>query len=697
MSDSVSRRTPPAEAIAAYRDALRRNVPVDELARLAVPLDPEIVAWLDLFQVSRRESMRPDPAFVRRLDHVIAKAPGPTSRQRRPDMLSTLTLTHADAINGHEPIIASRPGAPGRPNAPWLVAWPSSLSRLAAAVLIIALLAGSAFAALYPLRQRSSEGLPLFAPLGTPEAETAPVAASVLLDLTLMDIPGFRNEGGMAVTDYPPGGGSVELAGKESPEVFYVATGSLTMRVEEAVDPVRVIPPREAGPASTERLLAVRDTTTLATGTAVVLPERAVVDLRNQGSAPAKMLDLLWATESYSTESDGANWRRATGGKPQQELTFPVEIVLSQIRLEANQTIPAPSSADVSQAAAALDPDRMSILRYASEGSIRNDSEEPLDAYVLTIRSNAEVVLPAAAPRASTAETLELLWESVGGADPLSRPYGLGIDPQGNLWVSDANNDRFQILAPDGSHLETWGSPGDGDGEFEFFSPNSGFGAPYGDVAFDAAGNIYVADTGNFRVQKFAPDRSFLLAWGEEGEGDGQFLAPSSIAIGPDGTVHVSDEERADVQMFDADGQFLGVTAQAPDDGVLYMPAGIAVDGDGAIWVADYLGHRILSFSPSGEILSSWGQRGIRDGQFVSPNDVAVDAAGRVFVADDGNNRLQVFSADGEFLNKIGGIGGNNGILFGDAVGVAVSSDGIVHVTDNASIQAFRFTLPDAE
>src|SRR5688500_14654777 len=88
---------------------------------------------------------------------------------------------------------------------------------------------------------------------------------------------------------------------------------------------------------------------------------------------------------------------------------------------------------------------------------------------------------------------------------------GTGGRPPGNLWVADGNHDRFQILAPDGTHLETWGTQGSGKGQFEFTAPESGFGVGYGDVAFDGAGNLYVVDTGNHRVQKFAPDRAFLL------------------------------------------------------------------------------------------------------------------------------------------------------------------------------------------
>src|SRR5215207_11550742 len=180
-----------------------------------------------------------------------------------------------------------------------------------------------------------------------------------------------------------------------------------------------------------------------------------------------------------------------------------------------------------------------------------------------------------------------VLWEVTSGADTFSRPYGLGIAPDGTIWV--ANQDRFELFAPDGTYLETWGTPGSAEGEFEFYAPESGYGTAYGDVAFDADGNIYVLDTGNHRVQKFDPDRNFLLAWGSVGDGEGQFLAPPSIAVSPDGRVYVPDEKRRDVQIFDTEGAFLGAFGEEGlGDGQFGVTAGVAVDAIGDVWVADY-------------------------------------------------------------------------------------------------------------
>jgi tripartite motif-containing protein 71 len=286
-------------------------------------------------------------------------------------------------------------------------------------------------------------------------------------------------------------------------------------------------------------------------------------------------------------------------------------------------------------------------------------------------------------------DQLTFLWQSTGGPDPLVQPYGVGVDLDGNVWVAD-ELDRFQIIAPDGTYRETWGTSGTSDGEFTFFNSNAAYARAYGDVAFDAQGNIYVTDTGNTRVQTFAPDRTFLRAWGSKGTGDGQFLTPSGIVVGPDGTIYVSDEGRSDIQRFDAEGQYLGAIGKhGTEEGQFRLPAGIAVGPDGDVWVADYSNQRIQRFSASGEFRDSWGQRGSGDGEFQNPNGVAVNALGQVFVADADNNRLQVFTADWQFLATIGSYGTKPG-QFQNALGVEAGDDGIVYVTDRHSLQAFQ-------
>ena len=269
-----------------------------------------------------------------------------------------------------------------------------------------------------------------------------------------------------------------------------------------------------------------------------------------------------------------------------------------------------------------------------------------------------------------TPPVVQDLWEIKGGPDtPLDGPFGLAVDPQGDLWVADSKNARFQIFAPDGSFLETWGSAGSGEGQFNFhpYDESSVMPGGYGDVTFDRDGNVYVADTGNFRIQKFAPDRTFLREWGSKGKGDGQFLSIFSVTVGPDGTIFVADENRNDVQRFDADGNFINtIGGPGTGPGKLSDTESAAVDASGRVWITDYNTGHIQRYTADGQFIDTWGTYGLADGQLYQPVDLAFDASGRVWVVDIGKNNVQVFSQGGEYLAalKRGFVG---------AIGIALS------------------------
>src|SRR5688500_18548422 len=76
----------------------------------------------------------------------------------------------------------------------------------------------------------------------------------------------------------------------------------------------------------------------------------------------------------------------------------------------------------------------------------------------------AQDATPAPPPVASAV----FAWQTGGGSDPLAAPVDLAVDPEGTVWVVDSGNSRFQLFTPDGHFLETWGTPGDGPGEFNF-------------------------------------------------------------------------------------------------------------------------------------------------------------------------------------------------------------------------------------
>ncbi len=174
------------------------------------------------------------------------------------------------------------------------------------------------------------------------------------------------------------------------------------------------------------------------------------------------------------------------------------------------------------------------------------------------------------------------------------------------------------------------------------------FDTPRG-IAIDSAGNIFVADTGNGRVEKFSPTGTFLSIIGAKGSGHGQLADPNGIAIDRSGNIYVAEiGSKHCVQKLGPDGTFIAEWAPG-----LYGPRKIAIGPDDSIYVVDSGRNRIVKFSPDGQVLASWGSEGSGDGQFVGLSSVAVDpTTDRVYVADPINKRIQVFDSIGKFLTK---------------------------------------------
>lgn len=211
--------------------------------------------------------------------------------------------------------------------------------------------------------------------------------------------------------------------------------------------------------------------------------------------------------------------------------------------------------------------------------------------------------------------------------------------------------------------ISIWRAPGTKPGEFS---------QPFG-VAVDAEGFVYVTDAGNHRVQKFNRDGSFMLQWGKKGNGSGEFIKPTGIAIGPDGTVYVSDYFADTIQRFTQEGQFLGRWGRSDGElGAFDSPSGVAVDQEGMVYVVDEYHFRIQAFTEDGKFVTTWGKKGKvhvvrsvlnrlipedREGEFYYPAHVAVGPDRSIYVADSYNNRVQVFTPEGRFLRKWGGLG----------------------------------------
>src|SRR5206468_3180577 len=130
-------------------------------------------------------------------------------------------------------------------------------------------------------------------------------------------------------------------------------------------------------------------------------------------------------------------------------------------------------------------------------------------------------------------------WGSYGqGNGQFFYPRGVATDAYGDVYVADAGNGRIQKFTGTGAYLTQWGS---GIGHF-----NPEF------IATDAAGNVYAGDKNNYCTQKFTGTGTYLTQWGSEGVGDGQFSYPAGVATDAAGYVYVADGQR--IQRFTATG-----------------------------------------------------------------------------------------------------------------------------------------------
>jgi DNA-binding beta-propeller fold protein YncE len=226
-----------------------------------------------------------------------------------------------------------------------------------------------------------------------------------------------------------------------------------------------------------------------------------------------------------------------------------------------------------------------------------------------------------------------------GGATvDMLAPNAVAVDPQGNVYVGEgAGRDRLLVFDPSGKLLRTWGGKaGSGEREFNYITG----------VALDLAGNVYVTDFNNQRVQKFDNQGHVLLAF------------PTEPPVGP---------------------------------------ASLAVDRQGNIYVSNHRqhAHTVQKFDPAGHLLRAWGPPGSGDGQFAAnaaggPDQLALDTQGNVYVTDPNNHRVQKFDADGTFRGAFGTEGSEMGQFTNGPYGLAVDRQGNIYASDlSGTIQKF--------
>jgi DNA-binding beta-propeller fold protein YncE len=290
---------------------------------------------------------------------------------------------------------------------------------------------------------------------------------------------------------------------------------------------------------------------------------------------------------------------------------------------------------------------------------------------------------------------------AVGGCDPLpltdsgvlnvfggvglgqgffSYPRAITADlRRGTIFVADKSG-RIQRFSENGQFEVGWRMP------------ETAHGKPVG-VKVHPDGRVFVADTHYHRVLVFDADGRQLASFGSEGLGDGQFQLPTDVAFDAAGRVYVSEYHGNDrISQWSAALEFLQHFGVEPIDGKrLARPTGLAVDDEQTLWTADACNHRVVRFSLDGQVLSTFGGYGREPGEMRYPYDLDLAPDGSILVCEYEGNRLQWFSREGRSLRTWGSPGRKPGELFAPW-GAVYGPNGRVYVCDslNERVQVVR-------
>ncbi|MFO7695517.1 MAG: hypothetical protein R6V57_20715 [Vicinamibacterales bacterium] len=275
-------------------------------------------------------------------------------------------------------------------------------------------------------------------------------------------------------------------------------------------------------------------------------------------------------------------------------------------------------------------------------------------------------------------------------------PYGIVVDPAGNLYFGDSNNYRVRMIAAGTGIISTVA----GSGAVYPDSENGAFGGDGGpataalfrwaaDVARDAAGNLFIADPGNRRIRRVDAATGIVTtvagngATGSSGDGGAAIAAPLGyphrVAIDAAGDLYISDPYDSRIRKVTMATGIIGTVAGIGTLGFtgdggpatsarLNQPGGITFDLAGNLYIADTYNHRVRKVSASTGFISTVAGTGVADfcgdgapaGEAClnSPQAVTLDGAGHLYVADAANYRIRRVDAGTGVIATVAGNGG---------------------------------------
>ncbi|XP_065917648.1 tripartite motif-containing protein 2-like [Dysidea avara] len=272
---------------------------------------------------------------------------------------------------------------------------------------------------------------------------------------------------------------------------------------------------------------------------------------------------------------------------------------------------------------------------------------------------------------------------SVNGKQASRTPYSIAVRRYSSIIkpsviVEGDDDDNCRMESPWGIAWSRKGNSGDDEGQFQ---------SPQG-VVFDEDNNLYVADGGNFRVQKFDSDGNYLLQFSSQGSDPGQFDSTWGITA-HNGKVYVADEHRQCVSVFTTTGQFCSTIGL----GTLDAPHDVTINHDNHLLTADFNQNCVYTSTLDGKCIGKVGTKGSEQGQLSGPYSVTTDIYGSILVTDTYNHRISIFDKDGNFVHCFGSYGWGHHSNFHLPNGIAISPNGSINVSDHENKRVQIFSL----
>jgi predicted membrane-bound mannosyltransferase/DNA-binding beta-propeller fold protein YncE len=228
------------------------------------------------------------------------------------------------------------------------------------------------------------------------------------------------------------------------------------------------------------------------------------------------------------------------------------------------------------------------------------------------------------------------------GDGQFNQPWGVAVDVNDQIFVSDTWNGRIQVFDAEGAFLRTWGT---------FNTTNGTLGDPlvlFGPrgLAIGDDGSLLVADTGNKRILQYTPNGALVNQIGGGGVTAGAFDEPTALALDPsDGSFFVVDAWNRRLQKFGATLDFQAEwLAPSWESKEIFDKPYVAVAPNGDVYASDPQFHRIFIYNKAGGIKAVFGRFGAEANHFSRPTGLAIDApSNSLLVADADNNRVMAF------------------------------------------------------